>query len=124
MGVNKYAQQAEEDRHQRRRDAERARIAEQAAAVIDAWHELLAAETFVFLWPTIGAARASGRPWLTFFCPGCQIRGAIDLGAPNIREKYHPHASIETLIPALSCQRCLPHPPFARLTGLRDSPER
>lgn len=115
MGVNKYQVQAAEAREQWLRDQERARIAEQATVVIDAWLELLAKEKFVFLWPSIGAAIAAGRPWLTFYCPGCQIRGQVDL---RTRDR-HPAASVESLIPALSCQRCSPQPPLARLTGLR-----
>lgn len=68
MGVNKYAIQAAEDAEQRIRDKETARIAEQATAIVDAWLELLEKETFVYLWPTIGAAIAAGKPWLTFYC--------------------------------------------------------
>lgn len=118
MGVNKYAVQAEEDAQQRLRDKETARIAEQATAVVEAWEELFAKETFVFLWPSIGAAIAAGKPWLTFFCPGCQVRGAVDLRAIAKTRRFHPGASIEALVPAISCQRCRPLAPHARLTGL------
>jgi hypothetical protein len=34
----------------------------------------------------------------------------------------HPDASVESLIPSLSCTRCSPHPPFARLIGLAEHP--
>jgi hypothetical protein len=47
-------------------------------------------------------------------CPGCGQRGSVDLRRIN----RHPDASLESLIPILSCQRCSPNPPFARLTGV------
>jgi hypothetical protein len=80
----------------------------------------------VLVWerPTASAARAkprtirAGRPWLTCYCPGCGVVGEIDLR----RIDRHPGASIESLIPHLSCQRCSPHPPFARLIGLAARP--
>lgn len=99
---------------------EQARIAEQATVVVGAWLELIAKEDFVYLWPTIGAAIAAGKPWLTFFCPGCQIRGAVDLRVIAKKRRFHPQASIEVLVPSLSCQRCRPQPPHARLTGLSE----
>jgi hypothetical protein len=64
--------------------------------------------------PTIGGAVRAGRPWLTCYCAGCGVVGEIDLRKTD----RHPDASIESLIPQLSCQRCSPHPPFARLIGL------
>lgn len=104
-----------------RRVAEkRAHIAEQATVVIDTWHELLAKDDFVYLWPTIGAAVAAGKPWLTFYCPGCQVRGEVDLRVIAKVRRFHPGASIEVLVPSLSCQRCRPQPPHAKLTGLSE----
>ena len=65
--------------------------------------------------PTIGAAIRAGKPWLTFYCPGCGVTGELDLRKVD----RHRDASIESLIPFLSCQRCSPNPPFAKLSGLR-----
>jgi hypothetical protein len=47
--------------------------------------------------------------------PGCGVVGEIDLRALD----RHPGASLESLIPELSCTRCSPNPPFAKLIGLR-----
>lgn len=68
--------------------------------------------------PTIGAAIRARRPWLSFICPGCRQVGDLDLRAID----RHPHASIESLIPALSCRRCSPNPPFVKLIGLHPRP--
>ena len=57
--------------------------------------------------PTIGAAIRVGKPGLEFHCPGCQIVGDADLR----KLERHLDATVETLIPQLSCQRCSPHPP-------------
>lgn len=53
-----------------------------------------------------------------FYCPGCRFRGEVDLRVIAKKGRFHPQASIEMLVPSLSCQRCRPHPPHARLTGL------
>jgi hypothetical protein len=53
-----------------------------------------------------------------FYCPACQQVGEVDLRTLD----RHPHATIEGLIPALSCRRCRPNPPFAKLIGLSRSP--
>jgi hypothetical protein len=54
------------------------------------------------------------RFYLGCLCPGCGQRGSVDLRRIN----RHPDASLESLIPMLSCQRCSPNPPFAKLTGV------
>jgi len=54
------------------------------------------------------------KPYLTFYCPACGVTGHVDLRKVD----QHRGASITSLIPALSCRRCIPHAPFARLTGL------
>jgi hypothetical protein len=63
---------------------------------------------------TIGAAIAAGLPWLTFYCPTCRVAGSVDLHTLD----RHPAAAISSLIPSLSCRRCSPHAPFARLEML------
>jgi hypothetical protein len=42
----------------------------------------------------IGAAIAAGHPWLSFYCPGCQQIGEIDLRTLD----RHPNATIESLV--------------------------
>jgi hypothetical protein len=85
-----------------------------AGRVIAIWNARLARGADLFFAPTIGGAVAAGLPMLTFYCPGCGVIGTVDLR----RLDRHPRASVESLIPALSCRRCRPQAPFVRLTGL------
>jgi hypothetical protein len=62
----------------------------------------------------MGAAIAAGFPWLTYSFPGCQMVGSDDLRTID----RHPGASISSLIPSLSCRKCSPHAPFAKLEML------
>ena len=62
----------------------------------------------------VGAAIAAGVPWLTYSCPACQQVGCIDLRTLD----RHPGASISSIIPSVSCRRCSPNSPFARLEML------
>ncbi len=39
----------------------------------------LAGDRELWFYPTIGAAIAAERPWLTFHCPGCRVIGQVDL---------------------------------------------
>jgi hypothetical protein len=66
------------------------------------------------LYPTIGAAIAAGLPWLTFYCPACTVVGSVDLRTLD----RHQGAAISSMIPFLSCRRCSPHAPFAKLEML------
>ena len=52
-------------------------------------------------------------------CPGCQTVGELDLRKTD----RHRGATIESLIPALSCTRCQPLPPFVKLIGLAREPQ-
>ena len=81
------------------------------------WNARLARGADLFFAPTIGGAIAAGRPMLTFYCPGCGVTGEVDLR----KVERHPRASVESLIPALSCRRCRPQAPFARLIGLEST---
>ena len=47
--------------------------------------------------------------WLHVVCPACQQLGETDLRTVDI----HPNALIGTVVRAMSCKRCSPHPPFA-----------
>ena len=69
-------------------------------------------------YPTIRTAIAAGAPIVEALCPGCQTIGSVDLRKLD----HHPAAAISSLIPRLSCQRCCPNPPFAKLVGLKPSP--
>lgn len=86
-----------------------------AERVIDLWERRRARGAEPLFHPTIGAAIRAGKPRLTCWCPGCGVVGEIDLRQVD----RHPGASIESLIPQISCTRCSPNPPFARLIGLR-----
>jgi hypothetical protein len=70
----------------------------------------------LWFYPTIGAAIAAGVPWLSFSCPACGQCGSLDLRTLD----RHPGAAISSLIPSVSCRRCSPNAPFARLEMLTD----
>jgi hypothetical protein len=55
-----------------------------------------------------------GLPWLSFSCSACGQWGSLDLRTLD----RHPSASISSLIPSVSCRRCSPHAPFAKLETL------
>ena len=89
-----------------------------AGDVVEIWHSRLAAGRELFFAPTIRAAILARRPYLTFYCPACGVTGRVDLRKID----RHRGTSITSLIPALSCRRCVPHAPFAKLTGLEGVP--
>jgi hypothetical protein len=92
-----------------RRHAER-----EAKLAVAFWKVRLLSGGPLWFYPTIRAALTAGRPFLTCVCPGCRVQGCVDIR--NLRR--HPDASLQSLIPMLSCQRCSPNAPFAKLTGL------
>jgi hypothetical protein len=118
------------DRQRERRDADvnREAISRQQAAVradlefagqvVDIWNGRLAAGQELFFTPTIRAAILARTPILTFACPACGVTGKADLRKLD----RHPQTPVTSLIPSLSCQRCRPSPPFARLTSLSADP--
>ncbi len=105
-------------------DAESGRASERAAAAhrakkaakkfVGIWNGRLAVGAELWFHPTIQAAITAGCPMLRFYCPGCSQVGRIDLRKLD----RHRGATIESLIPALYCRRCQPHPPFTKLIGL------
>jgi hypothetical protein len=119
---------SDQKRIQRDRETNAEEIAHQTATVredlefagqiVDIWNSRLAGGRELFLSPTIRAAIFARKPYLTFYCPACGVTGHVDLRKVD----RHRGASITSLIPALSCERCVPHPPFARLTGLEGAP--
>src|SRR4051812_20565288 len=97
-------------------DAPRQRAENRTAArLIDLWDARRKRGAEPLFAPTIGAAIRAGRPWLRFYCPGCQVVGEIDVR----RLDRHRATPVTSLIPLASCTRCSPHPPFAKLIGLR-----
>jgi hypothetical protein len=97
----------------KRAEAERKAIAE-AQKIVAIWNARQAGGRALWFYPTIGAAIAAGLPWLTFSCPACGQFGSVDL-----RSLYrHPGGAVSALIPSLSCRRCSPNAPFARLEML------
>jgi hypothetical protein len=85
-----------------------------ATALVTIWNARRAAGRELWFHPTIGGAIAGGRPWLSFWCPACGQVGEVDLRTLG----RHPGASIDSLVPALSCRRCRPNAPFAQLIRL------
>src|SRR5665213_1710338 len=77
------------------------------------WNAALAAGWRTIFYPSVGTALTTGCSWLHVVCPACQQIGETDLRKIDI----HPHASLGTVVRAMSCKRCSPHPPFARPLG-------
>ena len=93
---------------------ERTRLKRAAAKhVMALWNAALAAGWRTIFYPSVGTALTTGCHWLHVVCPGCQQMGEADLRKIDI----HPNASIGTVVRAMSCKRCSPHPPFARPLG-------
>jgi len=106
------------EREHREREAleqrERTRLQRATAKHIMAlWNTALAAGWRTIFYPTLGTALATSCHWLHVICPACQQMGETDLRNIDI----HPNASIATVVRAMSCKRCSPHPPFARPLG-------
>jgi hypothetical protein len=81
---------------------------------VENWNDRQACGRALWFYPTIGAAIAAAFPWLTFCCPACTVVGSVDLRTLD----RHRDAAISSLIPLLSCRRCSPNPPFAKLEML------
>jgi hypothetical protein len=118
MGPNRRAQERERAAasaaaEAKRADAERKAIAE-AEKIVAIWNARQAGGRALWFYPTIGAAIAAGLPWITFSCPACGQFGSVDLRTLD----RHPGGAISGLIPFLSCRRCSPNAPFARLEML------
>jgi len=100
MGTNRYKMELLEARA---RHAVEAKDEREAKRVVAIWNARRAKGRHLWFHLTIGAAIIAGRPWLTFLCPACRIIGEIDLRTLD----RHPAATVESLIPALSCRRCI-----------------
>jgi hypothetical protein len=118
MGPNRRAQDRERAAAERaakakRAEAERKAIAE-AQKIVAIWNARQAGGRALWFYPTIGAAIATGLPWLSFSCPACGQFGSVDLRTLD----RHPGATVSSLIPSVSCRRCSPNALFARLEML------
>ena len=119
MGFNKRRMERERqaarrlEEEQRRREL--GRDTTQAEKLVAIWNSRAARKARPPFYPTIETAILAGTPFLTFVCPACQQCGAIDLRTLD----RHRLMTIGGLIPQLSCRRCSPNPPFARLLALR-----
>jgi hypothetical protein len=91
---------------QKARGIEHAKVEREAKRVVAIWNARKAGTRELWFYPTMGAAVLSGYPWLCFYCPACQQIGQVDLHTLD----RHRGATIESLIPSLSCRRCRPNP--------------
>lgn len=89
-----------------------ARAAKLAVAL---WNVRVLAPPPLAFYPTFRAALTAKRFFLACRCPACRTTGCIDLRTID----RHPDASIESIIPQISCGRCVPNPPLAKIIGLR-----
>ena len=115
MGPNRRAQERERAAAARAAEAKRAEAERKAIAkaekIVAIWNARQAGGRALWFYPTIGVAIAAGLPWVSFSCPACGQFGSVDLRTLD----RHPGASISSLIPSVSCRRCSPNAPFARL---------
>lgn len=118
MGPNRRAQERERAAARAAEEAKRVEAERKGAAeaqkIVEIWNARQAGGRAPWFYPTIGAAIAAGFPWLTFYCPGCRVVGSVDLRTLD----RHPGAAVSSLIPSLSCRRCSPYAPFAKLEML------
>jgi hypothetical protein len=118
MGPNRRAQERERAAAEAAAKAKRAEVERKAVVeaqkIVAIWNARQAGGRALWFYPTIGAAIAAGLPWLTFSCPACGQWGSVDLRTLD----RHPGAAISSLIPLVSCRRCSPNAPFARLEML------
>jgi hypothetical protein len=90
-----------------------------AGRIVDLWNARVSRrDRRPSMFPTIDTAITAGTPFLTSVCPGCGQETETDLRQVD----RHPHATIATLIEVLSCSRCIPNAPFARLVELAPAP--
>ena len=89
-------------------------VRSRAQKVVDIWN----ARGALLYYPTFHTSLRTGHRWLTFQCLAYLQVGEVDLS----RLDNHPAASISAVIPRLSCTRCCPNPPHARLLRLNRQP--
>jgi hypothetical protein len=114
MGPNRRAQERERAVARAAEEAKRAKTERKAVAdaqkIVAISNARQAGGRELWFYPTIG--RHCG--WL----PVAQLllSGVSEFGSVDLRTlDRHPGASISNLIPSLSCRRCSPRAPFAKL---------
>lgn len=87
-----------------------------ARRIVQSWNDTAARGAPPEFFPTFQTALEAGCVSLDYQCPACRQSGTIDIRVAA--DRHHRRAPVSALIPELSCQRCCPNPPFARLTEL------
>jgi hypothetical protein len=118
LGPNRRAQERERAAARaaagaKRPEAERKAIAE-AEKIVAIWNARQVGGRALWFYSTIGAAVRGRRAVGVLLLSGCGQFGSVDLRTLD----RHPGGAISGLIPSLSCQRCLPNAPFARIEML------
>jgi hypothetical protein len=65
--------------------------------------------------PTIKCALVAETPIVHTVCPACRTITETDLRTID----HHPLATVASIIPKVSCQRCRPNAPFARIIEVK-----
>ena len=91
---------------------EQARDRRFAGKIVALWNARLARDAEPLFVPTIAAALRAERPWLEYQCRACGLIGDADVRTFD----KHPRATIQSLVPELSCPRC--PDAFVKLRGL------
>ncbi len=65
--------------------------------------------------PTIKCALVAETPIVHTVCPACRTITETDLRTLD----HHPLATIASIIPKVSCRRCRPNAPFARIIEIK-----
>jgi hypothetical protein len=88
-----------------------------ARRIVELWNKRAERGLKPSFFPTIETALRAEMPILDVLCPACQTVGCVDIRKLDC----HRGMAISSLIPRLSCRMCCPHPPFARLIGVRSA---
>lgn len=91
------------------------RMIRDAKMTIAVWNVRVRRGAPVWFFPTIRAALTAKRYYLACICPGCRVRGSIDLR----RFASRACITVANLIPHITCSRCTPNGPHVRIIGLR-----
>lgn len=94
------------------------REARHAKRIVELWSKRANAGRPVSFFPTVKTVLLAGTAVVEVLCPACQTIGTVDIRTLDV----HSEMAISGLIPRLSCRRCCPNPPFAKLVGLRAGP--
>jgi hypothetical protein len=93
------------------------RLIRDAKLTVAVWNVRVARGAPIWFFPTVRAALTAKRYYLACICPGCHVRGSIDLRP----FKRQPYVTMASLIPHITCSRCRPNGPHVQIIGLRRS---